>query len=89
MVLHFAGDGAELAGLLTEKGRLASTRGYGADQHPAATFVYANPTPETLDRLAAGRLTVPIERTCPLAEVPTALDDFASGTHGKITIAVA
>lgn len=93
VVLHFAGDGAELAGLLTEKGRLASTLGYGADQHPAATFVYANPTAETLDRVAAdvaaGRLNVPVERTYRLAEVPAALDEFAAGTCGKIGIVVA
>lgn len=93
VVLHFAGDGAELAGLLTEKGRLASTLGYGADQHPAATFVYANPTAETLDRVAAdvaaGRLSVPVKRTYRLAEVPAALDEFAAGTCGKIGIVVA
>lgn len=93
VVLHFAGDGAKLAGLLTDRGRLASTLGYGSDQHPAATFVYANPAPETLDRLAAdvaaGRLSVPVERSYPLAEVPAALDAFAAGTRGKITITVA
>ncbi|MEU7871811.1 NADP-dependent oxidoreductase [Dactylosporangium sp. NPDC049140] len=93
VVLHFAGDGAALAALLTEKGRLASTRGYGADQHPAATFIMANPTADTLDRLvadvAAGRLSVPVERTYPLAEVPAAFAAFGTGTRGKIVISVA
>jgi NADPH:quinone reductase-like Zn-dependent oxidoreductase len=93
VVLHFAGDGAALAQLLTEKGRIASTLGFGADQHPAATFIMANPIASTLDRLAAdlagGRLTVPIERTHALAEVPAAFADFTAGTHGKIAIAVA
>ncbi len=93
VVLHFAGDGTALADLLTGKGRIASTRGLGADQHPAATAVMANPTAETLDRLAAdlaaGRLTVPIERAYPLAEVPAAFGDFAAGTRGKIAITVA
>jgi NADPH:quinone reductase-like Zn-dependent oxidoreductase len=93
VVLHFAGDGAVLAGLLTEKGRIASTLGFGPDQHPAATFVMANPAGDTLDRLAgdvaARRLTVPIERTHPLADVPAAFADFARGTVGKIAIAVA
>ncbi|GLI00532.1 NADP-dependent oxidoreductase [Phytohabitans aurantiacus] len=92
-VLHLAGDGPALAGLLAEKGRLASTLGFGADQHPAATFVYANPSADTLDRLAAdvaaGRLTVPVARAYPLAEVPTAFGDFAGGTLGKIAITVA
>jgi NADPH:quinone reductase-like Zn-dependent oxidoreductase len=53
----------------------------------------ANPTPETLDRLAAdlasGRLTVPVERTFTLTEVPAAFGEFAAGTHGKIAITVA
>lgn len=76
-----------------EKGRLASPLGFGADQHPAATFVLAQPTTETLDRLAAdvaaGRLTVPVARTYPLTEVPTAFDHFTAGTVGKIAITVA
>jgi hypothetical protein len=79
VVLHFAGDGAVLAGGLTGKGRLASSRGFGLDQHPAATAIMANPTGDTLDRLAAdvaGRLTVPIERSYPLAEVPAAFDEL-------------
>jgi NADPH:quinone reductase-like Zn-dependent oxidoreductase len=93
VIVHLAGDGAVLAELLTGKGRLASTIGYGADQHPAATFIMANPTPETLTRiaadLAAGRLTVPVERTFTLAEVPAAFGEFAGGTRGKIAITVA
>jgi len=93
VVLHLAGDGAALADLLTDKGRLASTRGFGTDQHPAATFVLANPIADTLDRLAAdvaaGRLTVPIERSYPLAEVPAAFRDFTAGTLGKLAITFA
>jgi NADPH:quinone reductase-like Zn-dependent oxidoreductase len=92
VVLHFAGDGEALAAALTEKGRLASTRGYGPDQHPAAIFIMANPAPATLDRLAAdlaaGRVTVPVERTYPLADVPAAFGDFAGGTGGKIAIVI-
>jgi NADPH:quinone reductase-like Zn-dependent oxidoreductase len=93
VIVHLAGDGSALAGLLTEKGRIASTIGYGADQHPAATFVMANPTPATLERLAAdlaaGRLSVPVERTFALAEVPAAFAEFAGGTRGKIAVTVA
>ena len=92
VVLHLAGDGATLASLLHEKGRLASTLGLGPDQHPAATAVMAAPTEATLDRLAAdtaaGRITVPVSRTYDLAEVPAALADFATGTVGKISVAV-
>lgn len=92
VVLHLAGDGAALAGLLTEKGRLASTLGLGADQHPAATAVMATPTETTLDRLAAdaaaGRITVPVSRTYSLSEVPAAFADFATGTVGKISVTI-
>jgi NADPH:quinone reductase-like Zn-dependent oxidoreductase len=90
VVLHLAGDGAVLAALLADKGRLASTLGLGPDQHPAATAVMATPTTATLDRLAgdvaAGRITVPIERSYPLSEVPAAFADFAAGTLGKLAV---
>jgi NADPH:quinone reductase-like Zn-dependent oxidoreductase len=93
VIVHLAGDGSVLAGLLTEKGRIASTIGYGADQHPAATFIMADPAPATLEKLAAdlaaGRLSVPVTRTYALDEVPTAFGDFAGGTLGKIAITVA
>src|SRR4051794_38209937 len=86
VILHFAGDPAALAGLLTEKGRIASTMGFGADQHPAATFIMANPTPATLDKLAAdlaeGKVRVPVTKTYMLQEVPEAFGDFAGGTLG-------
>ncbi|MFC7529329.1 NADP-dependent oxidoreductase [Actinoplanes sp. GCM10030250] len=92
VIVHLAGDAAALVRLLTEKGRVASTMGFGADQHPAATFVYANPAPATLDRLAgdlaAGKITVPVAKTYVLAEVPAAFGDFAGGTLGKIGITV-
>ncbi|HEX8346088.1 MAG TPA: zinc-binding dehydrogenase [Actinoplanes sp.] len=93
VIVHLAGDGSILAQLLTEKGRIASTIGFGADQHPAATFVYANPAPATLDRLAAdvaaGRITVPVARTYTLDEVPAAFGEFAAGTRGKIAVTIA
>jgi NADPH:quinone reductase-like Zn-dependent oxidoreductase len=92
-ILHLAGDGAALAGLLADKGRLASTLGLGPDQHPAAVAIMATPTAETLDRLAgdvaAGRINVPVSRTYPLAEVPAAFGDFAGGTIGKLAITIA
>ena len=91
VIVHLAGDGAALVDLLTEKGRIAST--LGPLDHPAATAVMATPTAGTLDRLAgdlaAGRLTVPVERTYSLDEVPAAFGDFAAGTRGKISIVVA
>lgn len=91
-VLHFAGDGTQLAGLLAPDGRLASTLGFGSDQHPGATAIMANPDPATLDRLAAdaaaGRVRVPVSATYSLADVPEALARFSAGKLGKLGIAV-
>jgi NADPH:quinone reductase-like Zn-dependent oxidoreductase len=95
-VVHLAGDGLELADLLVAGGRLASTLGLSADHLEGravqATPVMALPASQTLDRLAAdvvnGQLTVPVQRTYPLAGVPQALADFAAGTRGKLAISV-
>ena len=92
-VLHLAGDGATLAGLLTDKGRLASTIGFGPDQHPAATFVLADPTAETLstlaEQVAAGALSVPVTAVHDLEQAAEAFAAFGNGTLGKIAITVA
>ena len=92
--LHLAGDGAALAELLTDKGRLASTLGFGADQHPAAT-VRSWPTRPPAPWTGSPPTSPPAgcrcrsSRTYPLAEVPAAFGDFAGGTLGKIAITVA
>jgi len=93
-VVHLAGDGLELADLLVPGGRIASTLGLSGDQLNGravqATPVLALPASRTLGRLAAdalyGQLTVPVQRTYPLADVPRALADFAAGTRGKLAI---
>jgi hypothetical protein len=36
----------------------------------------------------AGQLTVPVQRTYVLADVPRALADFAADTRGKLAISV-
>jgi len=58
-----------------------------------ATPVMAAPSRQTLDRLAAdvvyGQLTVPVQRTYALVDVPRDLADFAAGTRGKLAISVA
>ncbi|MGA8427545.1 MAG: NADP-dependent oxidoreductase [Candidatus Dormiibacterota bacterium] len=91
-VLHFAGDGAQLYGLLAADGRLASTLGVGSDQHRGANAIMTNPDAATLEYLAdevvAGRLRVPIDHNYLLAEVPDALADFALGTLGKLAVTV-
>jgi NADPH:quinone reductase-like Zn-dependent oxidoreductase len=95
-VVHLAGDGLELADLLVPGGRIASTLDLSGDQLDGravqATPVMAVPASGTLGRLAAdvvnGQLTVPVQRTYALADVPQALADFAAGTRGKLAISV-
>ena len=96
-VVHLAGDGPALAQLLRPDGRIASALGLSQDaltrDDVTCTPVMAAPTTATLEFLAgevvAGRLTVPIDRRYPLAEVPRAVADFASGKRGKLSIQIA
>ena len=92
--LHLAGDGALVASLVADGGRLASTRGLTADALPGRDLtvvpVMAHPDDATLSRLAddaaAGRIRVPITATYPLEQAPQALADFGSGAIGKLSI---
>jgi NADPH:quinone reductase-like Zn-dependent oxidoreductase len=96
-VLHFAGDGAQLGGLLVPGGRLASTMLMSPDQLPLPNArvapVFANPDAATLDRLAAevaaGRLQTPIQQTYALDQVGDAFAAFAAGTRGKLAVTIA
>jgi NADPH2:quinone reductase len=97
-VLHFAGDPGAVLPVVRAGGRLASTRIMSPEQIPSDTVtvtpIYAVPSAEVLsglaDAVASGRLTVPIQRTYSLDQVPAALRDFAQkGTLGKLAIAVA
>lgn len=76
--------------LLAAEGKLASTLGFGPDQHPAAIAIMADPNSATLDRLAAdvatGHIRVPVTATSPLPDVAKALTDYAAGTLGKLAI---
>ncbi|WP_205302620.1 NADP-dependent oxidoreductase [Nonomuraea montanisoli] len=93
--LHLVGDGAAVAALLADGGRFASTIHYRPEESGRdikATAVMADPTPDTLSRLAAdaveGRLRVPVARSYPLAEAPRALADFTGGTVGKFAVTI-
>ena len=96
-VVHLAGNGLELADLLIPGGRIASTMGSPpgglGGRALQATTVTAVPDRRTLERLAddvvRGQLSVPVQRTYPLADVPRALTDFAAGTRGKLAIGMA
>jgi NADPH:quinone reductase len=96
-VLHFAGDGVQLADLLRAGGRFASSQMVGSDQlgdrDVEATSIMHMPHRETLDELAGraagGKLRVPIERTYKLDEVPQAIRDFAQqGKLGKLAVTI-
>jgi NADPH:quinone reductase-like Zn-dependent oxidoreductase len=95
-VLHFAGDPGAVLPLVRAGGRLASTLIMSPEQIPSDTVtvkaIYAVPAAEVLnglaDAVASGRLTVPVQRTYSLDEVPAALRDFAQGSLGKLAITV-
>ncbi|MFC7546102.1 NADP-dependent oxidoreductase [Plantactinospora sp. GCM10030261] len=94
--VHLAGDWFELAGLLTDGGRVVSLLHAGSDlaagRAITATAVMATPSRPVLDRLATeattGRLRVPISRTLRLDDVPAALGAFGTGSLGKVAVAV-
>ena len=91
--LHLAGDGETVARLITPGGRLASTLHFqpsGLDV--SATAVMADPSPETLTRLATqvveGRLRVPLAKTYALTDAPQGITDFGAGTVGKLAVTI-
>jgi NADPH:quinone reductase-like Zn-dependent oxidoreductase len=94
VVLHLAGDGVELAGLLGKGGRIASTRGLTPDaveiQDVTVHPIMADPNNQTLTALAeqaaAGKLRVPVTATYPLEQAPQAFTAFSEGTLGKIAV---
>ena len=94
VVLHFAGDPAPLIPVVRAGGVFASTMLRSADDVPAEGFrvasIYANPSPQTLDRVArnqaAGHTAVTVQRTYPLDRAADAFADFATGTLGKLVL---
>ena len=95
-VLHFAGDGAELAARLSPGGRMASTLGLTPEQlgrdDVTLAPIMANPVTATLAKLAdaaaAGIIRIPVTRTYDLEDVPQGLADFAAGTLGKLAVRI-
>jgi NADPH:quinone reductase-like Zn-dependent oxidoreductase len=96
-LVHLAGDGPALAGLLRADGRIASTLGLGQDAvgrgDVTVHTVMADPNRQTLTELAAqaasGALRVSVTATYPLEQAPKAFDDFASGALGKLAVTCA
>jgi NADPH:quinone reductase-like Zn-dependent oxidoreductase len=95
-VLHLAGDGPALAGLLRSGGRIASTLGLGPDavgrDDVTAVAVMADATTATLtelaDAAASGVLRVPVTATYSLDHAPKAFADFGAGALGKLAITI-
>jgi len=93
VVVHLAGE-LSIVEAVRDGGRFVSTLITSAEQVPTDTAVvvpiYANPTPEVLDRCAAsyasGNTTVAVQHVYPLEQALDALGQFANGTLGKIVI---
>ncbi len=94
-VLHAAGDAVALAGLLNPAGRLVSLLGVTPEQagrdDVVVTPIQSKYTPSRmgglLDAVAAGRLTVPVGATFPLAAATEALEWFTDARHvGKAVV---
>jgi NADPH:quinone reductase len=95
-VLHFAGDPAPLVAVVKPGGTLVSTMLRSADDIPAENVkvvsIYASPSSATLDRVARHQAeqhtTVTVQRVYDLEQTGEAIEHFASGTLGKLVIAI-
>lgn len=93
-VLHLAGDGAQLAGLVRPGGRIASpagltqeaVKGKDVTVHP----IMADPNAPTLtalaEQVASGALRVPVTATYSLEQAAQAFAAFGVSTPGKIAV---
>jgi NADPH:quinone reductase-like Zn-dependent oxidoreductase len=96
VVLHFAGGPDALVPAVKQGGTLVSTMLRSAADVPAegvdVVSIYANPAPDTLDRVAAHQAekhtTVTVQRVYTLDEAGQAFGDFAAGTLGKLVISI-
>jgi NADPH:quinone reductase-like Zn-dependent oxidoreductase len=93
VVMHFAGPVDPLATAVKPDGVVVSTAAQSLAESPVRfVFIYANPAPETLDRVAkhqAERHTkVTVQRVYDLEQTTEAFGDFAAGTLGKLVISI-
>ncbi|WP_327238371.1 NADP-dependent oxidoreductase [Streptomyces sp. NBC_01317] len=93
-IVHLAGDGVRLAGLLRPGGRIASTVGLTQEavtgQDVIVHGVMADASAQTLtalaEKAASGALRVPVTAVFPLEEAADAFAAFGAGALGKITV---
>jgi NADPH:quinone reductase len=96
VVLHFAGAPDAVVPVVRQGGTFVSTMLRSAEDVPAegvkVVSIYANPSQETLDRIAArhaeSHTTVTVQRVFDLDQAPDALSAFSAGTLGKLVIAI-
>jgi NADPH2:quinone reductase len=94
-VAHLAGD-IGVVDLVRAGGRFVSTMVMSPDQVPTQSAVvvpvYANPTPEVLEKCAArqagGETKVAVQHVYPFNQVTDAFDRFAQGTLGKVVVSI-
>ena len=97
VVLHFAGAPDAVAPVVKPGGAFVSTMLRSPEDVPAegvrVVAIYANPAPETLERLARHQAeehtAVTVQHVYDLAQTPDAFGHFAAGTLGKIIISIA
>jgi len=95
VVFHLAGD-PSVAQVLRHGGRFVSLLLRSPEAVPSDTAVvlpvYADPTPETLERIAAdhasGATRLTVQEVFPLDRVEDALETFGRGTIGKVVIGI-
>lgn len=96
-LVHLAGDGVLLAGLLRPGGRMVSTVGFDPStvesRDVTVHTLMADPNTQTLRTLAegaaSGALRVPVTAVYPLEQAPDAFAAFNAGHLGKLGISVA
>ena len=96
VVLHFAGAPDAVVSVVKQGGAFVSTMLRSAADVPAegvkVVSIYANPSQDTLDRVAARhadkRTTVTVQRVYDLDQVDEAIGAFAAGTLGKLVISI-
>jgi NADPH:quinone reductase len=96
VVLHFAGAPDAVAPLVKAGGTFVSTMLRTAEDVQAdgvkVVAIYANPSQDTLDRIAARHAdkhtTVTVQQVYDLDQVEDAIGAFTAGTLGKLVIAI-
>jgi NADPH2:quinone reductase len=96
VVLHFAGDPAPLIAVVKPGGTLVSTMLRSADDVPAenakVVSIYASPSAATLDRVARHQAekhtAVTVQHVYNLEQTGEAIEQFATGTLGKLVISI-